>query len=175
MSIQNHYEYDYTVRVLYSLSRKFLSYIVHVGRNYTLPPDTEYRTTRTTVLVRAYCAPLGVAHFHWLISAPNLAASSITARSCASIEFALIPKGAQYARIRNEYVQYICALLPKEPVNNLRFARSKSPRTVQITVVKIIRGDRRGEFKLNGPEVYRRFVPKGTFCIRSQYRKNFVK
>ena len=42
-------------------------------------------------------ARLAVPHFHWLISAPSLAVSSITASLCASIEFALIPTGARYA------------------------------------------------------------------------------
>jgi hypothetical protein len=48
--------------------------------------------------VRAYCACLGVPHLHWLIFAHNLAVSSITARLCASIEFTVIPKRAQYER-----------------------------------------------------------------------------
>eukprot|EP01043_Picozoa_sp_COSAG02_P019018 COSAG02_NODE_904_length_16045_cov_3920.854697_17_plen_188_part_00 len=54
--------------------------------------------------IGAYCACLGFPHFHWLISAPNLAVSSITARLCTSIEFAVIPKGAQHARIRNTFL-----------------------------------------------------------------------
>jgi hypothetical protein len=53
--------------------------------------------------MRAYCACLGVPHFHWLTFAHNLAMSSTTARLCASIEFTVIPKRAQYERISNKY------------------------------------------------------------------------
>ena len=61
--------------------------------------------------MRAYCACLGVPHFHWLTFVRNLAVSSITARLRASIEFTVIPKRAQYAPIsKSTYGLFGCSV-----------------------------------------------------------------
>ena len=48
------------------------------------------------------CACLGVPHFHWLISAPNLPMKFPAARVCARTEFSIIPKHAQCTRHTQE-------------------------------------------------------------------------
>ena len=62
--------------------------------------------------MRAYCACLGMPHFHWLTFVRNLAVSSITARLRTSIEFTVIPKRAQYARISNKVGEASLAIEP---------------------------------------------------------------